>query len=199
MIEEKVLAEIKKNFTIDGKLNERYYHTLGVIEKAFELNQIHNLKISREQVFLAAALHDIAKFLDKKTMLDVLDKNFHNIYQSLLDYPTIWHSFVGKIIAREKYGITDDMVLNAICYHTTGRPNMTNLEKIIFVSDYVEEKTRMGECFETARTIAKSDLNEAIVIIIEQTTAYLKRNKKPIYQLTEETYHFYLKEVKKSV
>lgn len=62
-------------------------------------------------------------------MLEILDKYFHNIYQSLLEYPSIWHSFVGKIVAREKYGIVDDRILNAICYHTTGRPNMTNLEK----------------------------------------------------------------------
>lgn len=47
-------------------MNERYYHTLGVIEKALELNEIHNLKIPKEQVFLSAAFHDVAKFLDKK-------------------------------------------------------------------------------------------------------------------------------------
>ena len=123
----------------------------------------------------------------------------HNIYQSLLEYPSIWHSFVGKIVAREKYGIIDDRILNAICYHTTGRPNMTNLEKIIFISDYVEEKTRVGECFEVARKAANKNLNDAIVVIIEQTIAYLKKNNKPVYQLTEETYQFYLKEVKKSV
>ena len=179
MTEEKALIEIKEAFTINGELNERYYHTLGVIEKALELNEIHNLKIPKEQVFL--------------------DKYFHNIYQSLLEYPSIWHSFVGKIVAREKYGIIDDRILNAICYHTTGRPNMTNLEKIIFISDYVEEKTRVGECFEVARKAANKNLNDAIVVIIEQTIAYLKKNNKPVYQLTEETYQFYLKEVKKSV
>lgn len=199
MTEEKALIEIKEAFTINGELNERYYHTLGVIEKALELNEIHNLKIPKEQVFLSAAFHDVAKFLDKKSMLEILDKYFHNIHQSLLEYPSVWHSFVGKIVAREKYGITDDRILNAICYHTTGRPNMTNLEKIIFISDYVEEKTRVGECFEIARKVANKSLNDAIVVIIEQTIAYLKKNNKPVYQLTEETYQFYLKEVKKSV
>ena len=72
---------------------------------------------------------------------------------------------------------------------------MTNLEKIIFISDYVEEKTRVG----VARKAANKNLNDAIVVIIEQTIAYLKKNNKPVYQLTEETYQFYLKEVKKSV
>ena len=83
MTEEKALIEIKEAFTINGELNERYYHTLGVIEKALELNEIHNLKIPKEQVFLSAAFHDVAKFLDKKSMLEILDKYFHNIYQSL--------------------------------------------------------------------------------------------------------------------
>ena len=135
MTEEKALIEIKEVFTINGELNERYYHTLGVIEKALELNEIHNLKIPKEQVFLSAAFHDVAKFLDKKSMLEILDKYFHNIYQSLLEYPSIWHSFVGKIVAREKYGIIDDRILNAICYHTTGRPNMTNLDKFLLLID----------------------------------------------------------------
>ena len=67
------------------------------------------------------------------------------------------------------------------------------------VGDYVEEKARCGECFEVARKAANKNLNDAIVVIIEQTIAYLKKNNKPVYQLTEETYQFYLKEVKKSV
>ena len=81
-----------------------------------EINEIHNLKIPKEQVFLSAAFHDVAKFLDKKSMLEILDKYFHNIYQSLLEYPSIWHSFVGKIVAREKYGIIDDRISITLLY-----------------------------------------------------------------------------------
>ena len=131
--------------------------------------------------------------VSKTPCLGQMIEQFEECQSSILGVQTVPEEVVNK------YGIIDDRILNAICYHTTGRPNMTNLEKIIFISDYVEEKTRVGECFEVARKAANKNLNDAIVVIIEQTIAYLKKNNKPVYQLTEETYQFYLKEVKKSV
>lgn len=120
MMIKNLLEKIKKEFTIDGIVHQRYYHTIGVIEMALTLNNVHNLNISQEKLILASAFHDIAKLLDKETMWDILTKHYVSDLALLKDYPQIWHSFVGKIYAKEKYGIDDPEILNAIKYHTTG-------------------------------------------------------------------------------
>jgi hydrolase, HD family len=196
---EQVLINVKEEFTKDGIIHPRYIHTIGVIEKALELNQAHHLKISEEKIIQAAGYHDIAKFLPKEKMLEMLKENYPNIYEGMLGYPSIWHSFVGAVYAKEKYQIHDSEILDAICFHTTGRPYMGNLEKIVFISDYIEERTRKGDYLEVPRNIAKINLNQAILEILKQTIEYLKKNDKRVYDLTEETYRFYQEEVKKNV
>lgn len=194
---EEVLSKVKEEFTKDGIVHPRYVHTIGVIEKALELNKMHQLKIAEEKVIQAAGFHDIAKFLPKDKMQEILKNNYSNLYEDILEYPSIWHSFVGAIYAKEKYHICDKEVLDAICFHTTGRPNMGDLEKIVFISDYIEERTRNGTYLINPRKLAEVDIDQTILEILKQTIEYLKKNGKPVYFLTEETYCFYKEEVNK--
>lgn len=187
-----VLEKIKTEFTIDGIVHQRYYHTIGVIEMALTLNNVHKLNISQKKIILASAFHDIAKLLDKKTMWDILSKYYTSELELLKDYPQIWHSFVGEIYAKEKYGIDDIEVLNAIKYHTTGHKDMTKLEKVVFVSDYIEKITRKEQVMIETRKIAFKSLDQAIIKILENTILYLRQNKKKVYYLTNETYNYYL-------
>lgn len=187
-----VLEKIKTEFTIDGIVHQRYYHTIGVIEMALTLNNVHKLNISQKKIILASAFHDIAKLLDKKTMWDILSKYYISELELLKDYPQIWHSFVGEIYAKEKYGIDDIEVLNAIKYHTTGHKDMTKLEKVVFVSDYIEKITRKEQVMIETRKIAFKSLDQAVIKILENTILYLRQNKKKVYYLTNETYNYYL-------
>ena len=194
-----ILQLVENEFTFDGVVNERYVHTLGVVEKALELNKIHNLKIDEEKIITAAAFHDIAKFLPKDKMNEILLLHFNELYDGLVEYKSVWHSFVGSIYAKEKYDVKDDDVLNAIKYHTTGRPDMTDLEKIIFISDYIEEKTRDGKTMVEARKIANQSLDDAVLYVLDATIKYLESKNQKIYELTKKTYQFYLKKVRKNV
>lgn len=196
---EQILANVRDEFTKNGIVDLRYVHTIGVIEKALELNTIHKLHIDEEKVIQAAGYHDIAKFLPKKNMLEIIKQNYPDMYEDMLEYPAIWHSFVGAVYAKEKYHILDSEVLDAICFHTTGRPHMGDLEKIIFISDYIEERTRSGSYVESPRKMAKINLNQTILEILKQTIEYLRKSGKGVYDLTEKTYRFYLEEVKKDV
>ncbi len=189
----KWLEQIKKEFTIDGKLNQRYLHTIGVIEMALTLNSIHKLNIDEKKVFEAACFHDVAKFIDSDMMRTILEKNYPDDFLEMVNFPAIWHSFVGKIYAKEKYQITDEEVLDAIKYHTTGHPKMTSLEKIIFISDYIEKITRTEKNFVEARLIAFKNLDEALKTILASTISYLKSKNYPIYKLTLDTYKYYSK------
>ena len=192
MTMKKILNQIKMEFTVAGIVHPRYYHTIGVIEMALTLNNVHQLHMEKEKIILAAGFHDIAKLLDKSQMLDILVKNYPNEVENLLDYPQIWHSFAGPIYAKEKYYIDDEKVLQAIKYHTTGRPNMTNLEKIIFVSDYIEKITRKEASMIETRKIALKDLDSAVCKTLGDTIMYLKQTHKKIYDLTQAAYDYYL-------
>lgn len=186
-----ILEKVQKEFTINQKLHPRYYHTIGVIEMALTLNYHHQLNLDPAKVFIASAFHDIAKLLDKESMLTILQQNFLEEANELKDYPAVWHSFVGAVYAKEKYQINDEEILNAIKYHTTGRPNMTDLEKIVFISDYIEKNTRTEASMIEARKLAYNNLDEAVKKILIDTIAYLEKNEKSIYRLTKDTLEFY--------
>lgn len=111
----------------------RYKHTLGVIETAKELGSYYNVDLYKCE--LAALLHDITKQIDQDQQLQLL-ANIDD--QMIIDNPPLWHSFTGCIYANQELGITDSEVLDAIKYHTTGYRLASSLAKIIYLSDYLE-------------------------------------------------------------
>ena len=108
----------------------RYNHSLRVMEAAIDLAGKYN--VSQDKARLAAILHDCGKLLD-------LDRLKNDEYFGIIkDIPTninldLWHGFLGGKIAEKKYNIRDEDILNSIRYHTTGRENMSALEKIIYL------------------------------------------------------------------
>lgn len=190
-----VLKNVKLEYTGLDELDKRYLHTLGVVEKALELNKIHHLNIDEQKVIEASGYHDIAKFLPKAKMLDIIKNAFPNLYEGLIEYPFIWHSFVGKVYVKEKYHITDDDVLNTICYHTTGRPGMSVLEKVIFISDFIEERTRKGEYLKPVREISKYNIDKTVLEILRLKVEYVNQKNDKVYYLTNKTYQYYQSEV----
>ena len=110
------------------------------------------------------------------------------------------HAKSGCVQARVKYGVTDEDILNAICYHTTGRPDMSLLEKIIYTADYLEPGRRhakrtgreeAGDRLTQIRREAFRDIDEALRDILSDTLAYLENKK--IDLMTKSTYDFYMR------
>ena len=124
-------------------------------------------------------------------------KSSQSLYVSLT-YCLLW-SFQGAYSAsynlkeelQEKYHVTDRFILDAIRYHTTGRPGMTELEKIIYIADYIEPNRKMLFNLQGIRAAAFRDLNEAMVLILQNTLQYLEDKNVSIDQLTQETYDYY--------
>ena len=83
---------------------------------------------------------------------------------------------MGAILARTTYGIDDIEVLNAIKYHTTGRRNMTMLEKIVFIADYIEPSRRF-DGVEATRKQAFRDIDQAVYEALENTMKHLLEKK----------------------
>lgn len=178
------------------KNHPRYVHSVGVMEMALKLNEYYNLKVDNNKIREASLLHDITKNLSNEENLEILEKYLPKmITRELLNVPLIWHSFTGAVVAKIKYHINDEEVLKAIFYHTTGHKNMTNLEKLIFLSDYIE-LGRIGDYFEKVRKIAFESLDRAIVVMLEEQFKYLNAKKSDIYSLSIETYNYYKEVIK---
>ena len=107
--------------------------------------------------------------------------------------PYLLHGKVGAYIARKEFDILDEDILNAITWHTTGRPDMSLLEKIIFVADYIEPSRRPIPELNLIRQLAFTDINQAVIKILENTLKYLNEKGNPIDDMTQKTYDSYIR------
>lgn len=168
---------------------KRFQHTLGVSYTAAALAMRYGEKLEKAQA--AGILHDCAKCLTDTKILSMCEKYSVAISEFERQSPYLLHGKLGAFLALEKYGIQDEDILNAIRYHTTGRPNMSLLEKIVFVADYIEPQRKTAAHLDEIRRIAFMDIDEALCIILRETLSYLKKSDKKIDATTEQTYHFY--------
>ena len=97
----------------------------------------------------------------------------------------------GIDIAMNKFNIHDQDIINAILNHTTGRPGMSALEKIIYVSDYIEPGRKQAPNLKEVRKLAFQNLDAALLKILEDTLQYLKESGSETDPMTQETYDYY--------
>ena len=173
----------------------RYAHTLGVEQTAREMAR--QFGEDEEKAALAGLLHDCAKCLDDKEMLRQCEKNNIVCNKTEKKQPYLLHAKLGACYAAKKYGITDPAVAGAIRYHTTGRPGMTLLEKIVFTADYIEPNRKLLEHLPAIRQMAFIDLDEAVYMILRDTVDYLGESdpdkENEIEHHTLEAYEYYRK------
>ena len=169
--------------------NKRYLHSIGVGNTAACLAMRYGYSVG--DAYLAGLLHDCAKGLSDDELIEVTKKAGILITPLEMDNPELLHSKAGSVIAKRDYGIEDKEILNAIYCHTTGKPGMTMLEKIIFVADYIEPCRAGLPGLDVIRKTAFSDIDDSIMLICRNTLDYLKRSGKAIDATTVETYEYY--------
>lgn len=167
----------------------RYYHTQGVRFMSSALAMAHGADIQKAEV--AGLLHDCAKCLPDSKKIKICDKNDIEITRVERDNPFLLHSKVGAYIAAEKYGIDDEEILDAIRYHTTGRPGMRMLEQIVFIADYIEPRRNKSQRLPEIRLEAFRDLDECCYMILKDMLIFLRTKSGEIDSNTQEAYHFY--------
>lgn len=167
---------------------KRFAHTLGVEFTAAALAMRYQADVTDAQI--AGLLHDCAKCLTDEKRVDICEK--HQIPMTEIERrnPFLLHAKVGEYLAREKYGITNPDILNAIRFHTTGRENMSLLEKIVFTADYIEPGRRQAPNLADIRQLAFTDLDAAMLKILEDTLSYLKATGGELDPMTEITYEY---------
>ncbi|WLV23624.1 bis(5'-nucleosyl)-tetraphosphatase (symmetrical) YqeK [Aciduricibacillus chroicocephali] len=164
---------------------KRFDHTLRVAETAVELASIFGENQARAE--LAALLHDYAKCMDLSLLKRWIETS--NLPKDLLlHHHELWHGPVGALMIRQNHGINDTEILNAVHYHTTGRPHMSRLEMIIFLADYIEPG-RNFPGLEEVREVAREDLVKGCWLASGRTIRYLMDKQSAIYPESFQAYN----------
>lgn len=182
--------QLKSSMTIDGIVQKRYYHSLEVAKKALELNERLSLGLDVDKVYLAGLLHDAAKLKSDDYLWEIIKREFPNELEKFKDSKPIWHSLAGPFVVKNEYQIYDEEVLSAICYHSTGKVNMSTLDKVLFVADFIED-TRGKDYTKEAIAASFVSLDKALRIILNQKVDFLRKSGKIICELTLEALKYY--------
>lgn len=177
--------------------SSRYVHTLGVATTAYALALKWNYPAYTAMV--AGILHDCAKCISDEKRINVCEKNNIPIREIEYKYPHLLHGKVGAFYCKSKYDVFDEQVAHAISVHTTGCPEMNLLDKIIFVADYIEPGRDKQPRLDVLRSMAYTDLDQCVFMILEDTVNYLNENPEMVDSTTIDTYNYYLKEQKGEV
>lgn len=148
----------------------RFRHCLSVSETAVTLAVKYGGNVEKARI--AGLVHDCAKNMKDEEFIKVAIEHEIPLDEIYLHNPSILHGLVGSIIAKTVMGIYDADILSAIRYHTTGRKNMSILEKIIYIADYIEPLRKFNGV-EELRSLSKVDLDAAVMQSLGDTIKYV--------------------------
>lgn len=158
---------------VKGRLShKRYKHTVNVKNMAVELARRYGA--DEEKAALAALLHDAAKELPPQEMLQIFSDNAIMAKNAASRPSPVWHGIAAAILCATQWGVTDPQILSAIECHTTGKADMTLLEKIIYMADATSaERNYPG--VEQLRQEEMQDLDMALLHSLQQSIAFVKK------------------------
>lgn len=178
---------------IENKIGrKRYEHSIRVSELSKKLADYYDYSIYKAE--LAALLHDSAKGREDKLLLKGYDVSDIILKEDIEIYRPIIHAPLAAEIARKEFDIDDEEIINSIIYHTTGRPDMSLLEKIILVADAAEPGRDYKAAMEI-RELAFNDLNLAVVKALDTSLLHCIDNGRIINPLTILSRNYYIKEM----
>ena len=175
-----IVAKEKSNMTED-----RFEHCIGVSKTAQRLAELNHY--DEDKAALAGFIHDYAKQVSVEDYREVIKtKGFD---QDLLNWNrSIWHGIVGTYFIERDLKITDSEILTAVRRHTTADVEMTTLDKIVFMADYIEP----GRSFpgvEEARKITYANLDQGVGYQLAHTLEFLIEKRNKIYPRTLDAYN----------
>ncbi len=166
----------------------RYEHTLNVAVLARQLAV--SAGIDPEKAYLAGLLHDCAKSYSDEELVALCRLRGLAISEAEARAPHLLHAKYGAWMAEYVYGIDDPEICSAIRCHTTGKPGMNTLEKVIFVADYLEPGRNQAPHLHILRKLAEKDLDLTVLRILQDTLEYLQGKNAEIDPITQETYQW---------
>ncbi|MBR6301437.1 bis(5'-nucleosyl)-tetraphosphatase (symmetrical) YqeK [bacterium] len=182
---ESLLDWLKNNLS-----EKRYQHSLGTAECA--RNLAISYKLDEEKAYIAGLLHDCAKCFPNEKLLSIIDRHIEVDENEKMNYKTL-HAPVSAYVAEKTFGVKDEEILSSIRWHTLGKVNMTEFEKIIFIADKIEERTRENWYAQPIRALLRESngLDKAILQCYRQTIKSLVDRDLKICPLTIDIYNHY--------
>ncbi len=172
---------------------KRYLHTLGVAYMAASLAMCYG--VSHRKALIAGLLHDCAKEYSDADLLQKCMELELPISKHERKVPNLLHGTYGAYLAQYRYGVSDEDILNAIRYHTVGRPEMSKLEQTVFLADYLEPERRQPSepPLDELRQMAFQNPDKTILLITENVIRFFKNENREIDPATEDVLSYYRK------
>lgn len=171
--------------------NERFEHSFGTAECAAELAEKYGL--DKERAYFAGLIHDCAKCLSESEMKNILNKV--NLTDGEINNPKTYHAPAGAYLARELFHVEDEEILSAVRWHTLGKIDMTLFEKIIFLADKLESRTRPASYTKPISKELEKSLDRAIFVCYRNTIKSLADRNLSICSATIDIYNKLLSEL----
>ena len=181
---EKISKKLRKELDDD-----RYRHTLGVMYTSASLAMRYGVDLNQAQT--AGLLHDCAKCIPNDKKIKLCEKYGLPMTNIEKQAPFLLHAKLGAYLADKMYGVDDPEILGAIEWHTTGRPGMTLLEKIVYLADYIEPNRWKAQNLPEIRAMAFKDIDMAVYMTLRDTLAYLQSGSGEVDSMTQEAFAFY--------
>lgn len=177
---------------IKNRLSQkRYIHSVNVAKEAVNLAQIHGA--DTEKAYIAGILHDICKEESPENQLQIIEKYGITVDGYTLQSHKLYHAKAGAAFVKGELGIEDEDIINAILYHTTARENMSLLEKIIYLADYIGED-RSYNGVEEMRSETKKSIMDGMIFALKFTMQDLSGRELIIHPDTFNAYNQYISE-----
>lgn len=157
---------------------KRLLHTINVGLLSCEYAHIYDPGLC-DRALIAGLLHDCAKELDDSMQHEMAIELSGNLFED----KKLWHSPAGAVMAQREFGITDPGILDAITYHTTGRGNMTLLDKIVYLADKLEPSRTYAD-LEKDRKLAVTDIDAALRLCTQRVKKKFESRGQSIHPLT---------------
>lgn len=171
---------------IEGELSEdRRRHTFGVVKEAKNLAILYGVDPKKAE--LAALCHDLVRDKPQES-LDILIENL-NLDRTLVGNRNLSHGKIAGALISKEFGITDQEIIDAVSYHTTGRARMSELEKVLYLADAIEHGRNYSGVDEL-RELAYIDLDNACILAMNQSLEYVRRKGTTLDRNTIDAIHY---------
>lgn len=190
------ISELRKKLkTVLPK--RRYLHCVGTEEKAREL--ANQFGVDSRKAAIAGLLHDCARYMTKEETFFFIEEHQIPVSVGSKDSLSILHAYAGEYLAKKEYGIKDYEILSAIKNHTTGRKGMSDLDKIVYLADKIEERTRDPLYIKDVKETLEqtNDLDEAVLVSYAKTIAEIVKKHGYIHPETINNWNYMVKNMGK--
>lgn len=168
-------------------VEKRYIHSLNVADSARELAIKYGA--DEEKAYFAGLVHDIMKNASEEEQLQIMEKGGIILSRTEKENKKLWHAMAGECYLRIEKGITDEDILNAVRYHTTGRAGMSLLEKVVYIADYISVERDYDDVDVMRELSINKGLDEAALYALKFSFKSLSKKEKLIHTDSVEYYN----------